>query len=217
MNAPGGAKDYYSRSLQLHQVLTSFQRAMSQELKTKEEPLAFMALSSAMGICFSAIIHLYDAHTCADLDDPSGVGIAEQLKIQEISLTGLHNVLPLVCEFASTLQVMFSLSQSRKSLLSPFVAEALFSAAKQYLWYIRETGKMELLSSVEVLTGALRLLGEKWQVASKSLREEKRVQNTVSSLFSNGAITQMSILKSSKGMSSRGSIDFRILSEANSF
>ena len=177
------AKDYYSRSLQLHQILSSFHSALNQDLKT-EEPFVFMALSSAMGICFSAIIALYDAHTCADLDDPSGVGIPEQLKMQEVALGGLHDIGASVCEFASRLQVMSLSSHSSKAMLSPFATEGLFAAAKQYLWYIRETGKLEILASVEMLTGALRLLGQRWQVASKSL-QGRNMPDIVARLASN--------------------------------
>lgn len=202
------AKDYYSRSLQLHQVLSSFHTALNQDLKT-EEPFVFMALSSAMGICFSAIIALCDAHTCANLDDPSGVGIPEQLKMQEVALGGLHDIGASVCEFASRLQVMSLSSHGSKAMLSPFVAEGLFAAAKQYLWYIRETGNLELLVLVEMLTGALRLLGQRWQVASKSLRG-RTIPDTVVRLVSNEPIIQMNISQFSREMNSSRQVDIRI-------
>lgn len=166
--SPTNAAQYYSQSFLLHQVLSSFHEALGQELQT-EDLSTFMALSTAMGICISATIALYDAHSCADLDDPSGVGIPEQLKIQGVALSGLHEIGASVCEFASRISVAVTSSTSCAAMLSPFVCEAFYAAAKQFLWYIRETGKLELLATVNILTEALQLLGQRWHVASKCI------------------------------------------------
>jgi hypothetical protein len=139
---------------------------LEHELETDDLP-TFMALSSAMGICFSAIVALYDAHSCADMDDPSGVGLPEQLKMQGVALSGLHEIGASVCKFASRITVVAISSASCAAMLSPFVCEAFYATAKQFIWYIRETGKLELLATVKNLTEALQLLGQRWNVASE--------------------------------------------------
>ncbi|OAA61312.1 hypothetical protein ISF_05391 [Cordyceps fumosorosea ARSEF 2679] len=44
---------------------------------------------SALGICSSATIALYYTHSCADFDDVSGPGTAEQLSMQKSDEKGV--------------------------------------------------------------------------------------------------------------------------------
>jgi len=111
------------------------------------------------------MITLYDAYTCADLDDVTGIGLPEQLQMQDVALQGLYQVGTPLCEFASELGGLLNVHDDA-AVISPFVAEALYSMSKQYLWYIQETGKIDLLPAVDSLKDALRLVGQRWQVAS---------------------------------------------------
>lgn len=154
--------------MQLHHVVRAFHLVLKQEMAADDNN-AFSAASSALALCHSAMLALYDAHTCADVDDPAGVGIPEQLSMQEISLSGMFSVLVSVCEFASMLKALWEVQPDRL-LASPFVAQSLYVSALQYIWYIRETDKKELLSYVHVLTDMLRLLGQRWHVASEFYR-----------------------------------------------
>ena len=156
--------DYYSRSMQLHHVLVPFCTALSEELAT-EDPAVAVSLSSALGICHSAMIALYDAHTCADMDDPAGVGTAEQLGMQKTSLDGLHAVTRYVCNFASRLPALAEPS-SGNVLASPFMAESMYTSAMQCVWSVNETGKGELWPAINGLKDGLKLLGHRWNVAS---------------------------------------------------
>lgn len=152
----------YSEALQLHQILTAFHLALQQEVAMDNAAL-FEDYSSAMGISYSALIALCDKYTCADMDDPSGVGIPEQLKMQETALYSLHEIGASIWEFASCLA-----KHGEQIVPSPFMAECFYAAATQYTWYIRETGKTELIAAVNDMKLALRSIGRVWAVACKS-------------------------------------------------
>ncbi|KAI8675773.1 Fungal-trans domain-containing protein [Fusarium keratoplasticum] len=158
-------EQYYSEALQLHGILSSFKLALDQEVK-REEPHAFLVYSPAQGLCFSAIIALCDNHTCADLDDLSGVGTPEQLKMQETALNTLHEIGASVWQFASHLVNLLE-PQGSQITISPFAAQCLYAAATQYQWYIEETGKVDLKAAVDLLKHALGLIGRSWKVGEK--------------------------------------------------
>ncbi|KAH7129521.1 hypothetical protein B0J13DRAFT_564205 [Dactylonectria estremocensis] len=164
MKSPAG---YYSEGLQLHSILSSLRLALAQEASS-EEPHILAAYSSALGLCFSALVTLCDNHTCADLDDVSGVGIPEQLRMQQLALQSIHEIGGWIWEFASHLSLFLG-EPEYKGSVSPFVAESLYSAATQYQWYIQETGKEELGAAVDAMKQTLRLIGQQWNVGDKYL------------------------------------------------
>jgi hypothetical protein len=157
-------QQYYDEGIQLHYVLQSFRSAISQEAETGDAH-TLISLSTAIGMCYSALIALYDCHSCAEEDNVAGVGIPEQLKLQEISLSGLKEVGISVSELAMNLTTLMSSHGSMTA--SPFLASCLYSAAKNYLWYIHETGNTDLQVTIDALTGALNALGIYWGNASK--------------------------------------------------
>lgn len=155
---------YYSQGLQLHGILSSFQLAIQQEVASIiEDPVALLTYSSAMAINFSALIALYNNHTCADLDDVSGVGLPEQLKMQETALNGLLEVGPSLKSFTVT---MGELVQSQY-MVSPFAPQCIYAAAVQYKWYHNETGKIEYKRSLDVMIATLRLMRRQWRIGGE--------------------------------------------------
>ncbi|CAM1501258.1 Fc.00g104200.m01.CDS01 [Cosmosporella sp. VM-42] len=161
------AVDRYTEAQQLYTVLRSFCLALQQELPP-EDPSKFAAYSSAMGICYSALIALCDNYSCAEMDDPSAVGIREQLMMQETALRGLHEIGELICAFACQIENNLETGEDGTKV-SPLVAQCLYCAAKQYIWYFHETGKMELLQAVDTLMSALRAIRKQWNVAAEYL------------------------------------------------
>ncbi|KPM38581.1 hypothetical protein AK830_g8008 [Neonectria ditissima] len=159
--------NYYSEGLQLHNILSSFRLALTQEA-SNEEPQVLAAYSSALGLCFSALISLCDNHSCADLDDLSGVGTPEQLRMQQLALQSLHGIGEWMWEFASHLNLLLEGSEC-KYTVSPFATESLYAAATQYQWYIQETGREELMPAVDAMKQTLRLIGQRWKVGEQYL------------------------------------------------
>ncbi|OAQ64075.1 fungal specific transcription factor [Pochonia chlamydosporia 170] len=158
---------YYGEGHQLHKVLTAFHGVVSHEFAAAQNAPELAPRLSALGICSSAMITLYSTHSCAELDDTRGVGIPEQLQLQQISLDGLHQVGSATCEFASRLASLLE-TNAAGAKIGIFATEAIYQVAKLYIWYTRETGKVEEYSPrIALLLKTLRLLGQKLQVASK--------------------------------------------------
>lgn len=154
--------EYYSQALQLHGILSSFRLAIAQEARSGD-PHHYVTYSSALGICYSALIALCDNHTCADLDPILGVGIPEQLKMQETALNGLFEIGISVGALAMGLGNLIQMGH----IVSPFAAQCIYAAAVQYKWYIDETGKTEFGTSLNELKVGLRLIKHQWRVAGE--------------------------------------------------
>lgn len=151
----------------MNKVLIPFHAVISQEVIAAENIYEIVSRVSAVGICLSAIVTLYSAHSCAELDDPRGVGIPEQLKVQQMSLDGLLKVGSSACEFATKLLRLLE-TQSIDPTVGLFATESFYQVARLYLLYVRETNKVEEYSPrIEVLTETLRFIGRSLQVASK--------------------------------------------------
>jgi hypothetical protein len=162
---PTDMRQHYTDGILLHQVLEAFHRGISHELQNSG-PSAFNALSTANAICYSALIALYDHHSCAEADNPAGVGLEEQLRIQEISLTSLQtHVGPAIHDFAQTISEL--VDREGLQVTNPFLAPCLYSAAVQYKWYIRETNRSDLGGVLSVLMRALTDVGLRWDIASR--------------------------------------------------
>ena len=155
---------FYTEGIQLHRVLDAFRLAVSMELAGADNSL-FGPLSSALGICYSGLIALYDRHSCAEVDDVAGIGIPEQLQMQEIALGGLKELAGFVAEFAAKLTNVIG-SQGRAAA-SPFVADCFYATNRLCLLYFQETGRLEILQAIEAINGGLRALSGHWSSASK--------------------------------------------------
>lgn len=146
-----------------------FHAVVSQEFIAAESIYDTVSRLSAVGICLSAIVTLYSTHSCAELDDPSGVGIPEQLQVQQMSLDGLLKVGSSACEFAIKLLTLLE-SKSIDPSVGLFATESVYQVGRLYLLYVRETNKIEEYSpKIEILTRTLRFLGRSLHVASKNV------------------------------------------------
>ena len=162
-------KSYYERALQLHRVLVPFHAVISQEFVNAENPRDAISRVSALGICLSAMVTLYSTHSCAELDDPRGVGIPEQLQVQQLSLDALLTVGSSACEYASNILQLLE-AKGVDPAAGAFATEGLYQVARMYILYIRETNKIEEYSpKLDILTRCLRSIGQRLQVASKRI------------------------------------------------
>jgi len=177
---PEDARVWYQDGIRLHHVVDAFSSGLASEVA---QPHLAMGGESpaypALGLAYTAQVLLYDAHTCASFDRPSGVGIQEQLVMQEISLSGLRTVCPAVSRFATTIRT--ALRAGDAMALSPLLMSCMYEAGKYYFWYYRETLRPELLVEAQEIMHTLRILAETWPLAGglfqslpSALRERER-------------------------------------------
>ena len=177
------AELWYLEGLQLHPIVQAFGAALALEFDDEQlrrlpggcgSPQIHHAWSlfSAAAICYSAQLVLYDTHTCAERDDPDGVGIPAQLSMQRVALEGMKTACEAVHAFA--LRIAATIEERKANggggaaaVVSPFVAHCLYVAAKNYCWYVRETGRVELRQIVIDIVALLREIGATWAVASE--------------------------------------------------
>ncbi|KAJ9149835.1 Fungal specific transcription factor [Pleurostoma richardsiae] len=168
---PTDVQTWYQEALQLHGIVQAFTTAVSQEMRAFDRQADGTSLCRnllpALGLCYSTQLSLYDVHTCADADDTSGVGIPEQLRIQDVSLNGMKSVCFAVVELASKIKVLPGPEVTSSVIISPLVAHCLYESAKNVLWYAQETGKTDYVAAATDIQDCLRMIGESWAVGSR--------------------------------------------------
>lgn len=155
--------------MQLHRTIKAFASAISQEFD--DSTTSSHDLFTAISICNSAQFILYDMHTCAVADMTGGIGMAEQLEMQGIALANLKELCLTIHQFANKIA---SVAESGGLLkMSPFVADSLYQACMNFIWYIRETGRTEHNQAVIDIKKVLLGLGRRWVVSSQSISISK--------------------------------------------
>ena len=176
---------WYQEALQLHSLLEAFTAAVTLELEQASQdtrtPNIFLSLLPAISLCYSAQLNLYDVHTCAEVDNPGGVGIPEQLEIQRVALRSIKVVCFSISDLATKVNNMLHSLETQR--VSPLVTDCLYQAGKYILWYVQETNKLEFITLVREITNTLDHISRAWVVASKyqSIDKQTRVLSRASS------------------------------------
>jgi hypothetical protein len=123
----------------------------------------------ARALCYSALIVLYDVHSCIEVDDIETVGGSRGLRLdlQQLAIDGFKVLITHVSKFAEIVEHV--IDAGRIDSISPMILHCLYSAGGTYAWYRRETGDTRHLESLETLRGTLQRLRARWQVAGKRL------------------------------------------------
>ncbi|KAF2236031.1 hypothetical protein EV356DRAFT_464035 [Viridothelium virens] len=122
-------------------------------------------LCTAMAICYSALLVLYEAYVCTE-------GIpkktAAHVEIQESAINGLKEISGEVLRFCKRIKSFLDLNGLVK--LSPFVADCLYQAAANYAWYVKESENPESLAMLQEIKSILVMIEPQWKVAGEYLR-----------------------------------------------
>jgi hypothetical protein len=160
---------HYQEALQLHRTLDAFKHASLHEAEGMDQSTSNWAFGSslitAIAICYSAQLTLYDANMCADADDVKGIGIQEQVEMQQIAISGIKDT----CLAVHGLATMISKSDELKDWpKSPLTTDCLYQAAMLILCHARETGDNEYVKVVWDIVNAIKTLAGRWNVASNN-------------------------------------------------
>jgi hypothetical protein len=155
--------------MQLRSILSTFRTAIIEEVRnaTDESGLGKrVALFTPLAICFSAELSLYFNHSCADYERPDGAGIPEQISMQNAALSSTKTVCTAIRDFSKIITEF--LASGEPSRVSIFVGDCLYQAARNLSFFIKDEGRTEFREELEDILNALRMLGTRWCVASKS-------------------------------------------------
>jgi len=118
-----------------------------------------------MGLCYSALLNLYDLYSCVEGEDNHRVGAPDQVEMQKIAIAGTKEVSRAVFRFSRSVRAVAELGGLLKT--SPLIANCLYQAAVNYLLYIRETYRQECMPMVLEIKDLLEVLGTRWESPSK--------------------------------------------------
>ncbi|KAL7898917.1 fungal-specific transcription factor domain-containing protein [Trichoderma sp. SZMC 28014] len=113
----------------------------------------------ALSLCSSARLNLYNLYGC---NEPGAVveqsRIAMETEMQKASLDGIisisSNVVPAI---------------ARANIECPLIAQCLYHSATECAWFVREDHEAQMYSALEDIVRDLKLIGEKWNVATEYL------------------------------------------------
>lgn len=144
----------FSEAVQLHRTISALSSLLPNEFEMAPE-----RLSTAVALCFSALLNLYDPYSCTE--SIGGAGSVEANEMQGIAINGLKATAEDVLKFAQHLKRSMTYDLAATS---PLVADSLYSAAANYAWLVRESGSPEMIASLNSLKEVLSILNQRWKI-----------------------------------------------------
>lgn len=126
----------------------------------------YLSLAAPLALAFSTLCKLYDSYSC-----PKGraTGTTETAAMQVRAVDGLKSVSTLTVEFWDRINAAMPLPHDLDRI-NPIIMDALYSAASNYAWIVRESGDESSQRSLESIRLSLRRLGTRWRNAAEYLR-----------------------------------------------
>lgn len=131
----------------------------------------YLSLSSPLALTFSTLFTLCKVYSRLKASDaaPSGSPSAESLAMQAQAVDGLKTVSRSVVDFVEQINAATS-SPPARDRVSPIIMDALYKAANNYAWLVRESGDEASQMALESIRHCLRRLGARWRNAAEYLR-----------------------------------------------
>ena len=159
----------HADALQLHDDIQRLCRVVNAEAKSAAAESAdgdhALRLLASRGMCFSALLTLYEEYSCAASTQPSDGVDSGWLEMQKRSISGLRQLTDQISQLASDVQGLAGTEAAIK--VCPLVANSLYGLAYTYLWYLHETGDSSYQPLAESVKTTLQILGQTWRCASK--------------------------------------------------
>ncbi|KAF2170319.1 hypothetical protein M409DRAFT_51378 [Zasmidium cellare ATCC 36951] len=171
---------HFQEAWQISKAAQALSTIINDESSASESPDRFYA---GRALCYSALMLLYDVHSCVEVDEVEACGGNRGLRLdlQQLAIDGSKELAYQVHSFAMELEQAHTIN---RGCLSPLVMYCLYSASGTFAWYVRESGDEKRLRCLNDLRRVLGLLQEKWQTAGElhsALRKENIADLIVSS------------------------------------
>ncbi|KAH7147338.1 hypothetical protein DER46DRAFT_650711 [Fusarium sp. MPI-SDFR-AT-0072] len=159
------AEFQFEEAIQLHrtaQALCSATLHESDELFHRtSDPTACIPLCTAMGLCFSSQLTLYDKYCCTENSEAKQMGSPNLLEMQRIAISGIKEVSNAVFQFSKRVRVASELGGMLR--ISPLICDSLYQSAATYLWCFQESGNEDCLPPVKGIQDVLDIMGTRWK------------------------------------------------------
>ncbi|RMY02567.1 hypothetical protein D0867_10998 [Hortaea werneckii] len=165
---PSDADFHFQEADQLQRAASALLAIVQQEHSETESSLRHRHFS-AMALCCSALLALYDVHSCIETEaiDSGGRDKGARMELQQIAIDGFKRVSAVTLDLAEEIQQ--TMATQGLDRISPFVMNALYQAAGTYAWYARENGSASHLGALQKIRDVMALLGPRWRVADDYL------------------------------------------------
>ena len=150
----------FSEAIQLHRTLTAFTALLLPEVQ--QSPVQY---ATPMALCYSALLHLYDPYGCTMSN--RGEHTVEETEMQSIAIAGMKRSASEILQFSHLLKMAMT---NNMAAVSPFTADALYSAATTYAWFAHESGSADMVENYHTLRETLMQMNSRWAVAGEYLK-----------------------------------------------
>lgn len=130
-------------------------------------------LFSALALCCSALIVLYDLHSCIEMPNVpmgghnEGHHKAKRIELQQAALNGFKELVVTIRDLS--LKMQEAMAERGVDVVSPFVMHSLYQAADTYAWYAKETDGEGYKEGLRALRETLGVLENRWRVGGPYL------------------------------------------------
>lgn len=104
------------------------------------------------------------SYACATLPPPASPSTAPAITMQNLAVASRKSVSQDVVDFARHIAV------PQTSTTSPLIMDAVYGAAANYAWLVRESGDEDSQRALDDIRERLRDLGSRWRCAAEYLR-----------------------------------------------
>ena len=157
---------HFQEAHRLSRATSALLTMLEEEHRSLDRP---SRLFSSRALCYTALLLLYDVHSCIEEDEIESCGGNRGLRLdlQQLALDGMHDIASRVCIFADEVADHVRNHDQLAIGLSPLVMSCIYSAAGVYAWYGRERGDESDLEKLKNLRVVLQSMQTRWQVAGK--------------------------------------------------
>ncbi|KAN0093658.1 hypothetical protein V8E51_016842 [Hyaloscypha variabilis] len=156
--------EQFTAASNLYTDASALSRQISEEADAEQD---FFGYASAIAVTYSTLCTLCDGYSCPKGTCKSTGKESSSMQIQAIE--GLKTVSSTIVNFVNHINANTPLGQDLDRI-SPIIMDALYSAAANYAWMVRESGDDVYQSSLDNIRLCLRKLGARWRNAAEYLR-----------------------------------------------
>ena len=156
--------DQFKAASELYAEASALARKIPEEADAEQD---FFGYASAIALTYSTLCTLCEAYSCPKGACKSTGKESSEMQIQAIE--GLKTVSGTIVNFVDHINANTPLGQELDRI-SPIIMDALYSAAANYAWMVRESGDEVYQNALDAIRLCLRKLGTRWRNAAEYVR-----------------------------------------------
>jgi hypothetical protein len=153
----------FEDATQLYSAASGLAGKITEEAEAEQD---FFGRAGALALTFSTLCALCDKYSCPKECKSSG---KDSSAMQVQAIEGLKTVSGTIVNFVNHIDVNTQNVQDIDRV-SPIIMDALYSAAANYAWMVRESGDEVYQNALDAIRICLRKLGTRWRNAAEYVR-----------------------------------------------